>query len=394
MLEKVKTEWEKWTRLTPTNALYDRSLMWLFLGLLVIGFVAVTSASIPLGASAKYNDPFYFSVRDAAYVIASLVAFAFFVQVPSEKWEKYNVSLFVSALILLVAVLIVGRNVNGAVRWIPFGPINFQPAELAKLAVICYFSSFYVRKFDEIRTSKWGFWRPAAILALFGVLLILQPDLGSTVVLFVLTFSILFIMGARIFQFIFLGISGVLLFILLVLTSEYRLKRVTSFMDPFADVYRDGYQLANSQMAFGQGEFFGRGLGNSIQKLEYLPEAHTDFVMAVIGEEFGFVGIAIVVLLLCSLTFRALKISRESLILEQRFKGFFAFGIGVWIFIQGFVNLGVASGLLPTKGLTFPLVSYGGSSLVIMAIAIAVLVRIDHENRLERVGHTYLKEED
>lgn len=394
MLEKVKTEWDKWTRLTPTNALYDRSLMWLFLGLLVIGFVAVTSASIPLGASAKYNDPFYFSVRDAAYVIASLVAFAFFVQVPSEKWEKYNVSLFVSALILLVAVLIVGRNVNGAVRWIPFGPINFQPAELAKLAVICYFSSFYVRKFDEIRTSKWGFWRPAAILALFGVLLILQPDLGSTVVLFVLTFSILFIMGARIFQFIFLGISGVLLFILLVLTSEYRLKRVTSFMDPFADVYRDGYQLANSQMAFGQGEFFGRGLGNSIQKLEYLPEAHTDFVMAVIGEEFGFVGIAIVVLLLCSLTFRALKISRESLILEQRFKGFFAFGIGVWIFIQGFVNLGVASGLLPTKGLTFPLVSYGGSSLVIMAIAIAVLVRIDHENRLERVGHTYLKEED
>lgn len=393
MLEKVKTEWDKWTRLTPSNALYDRSLMWLFLGLLVIGFVAVTSASIPLGASAKYNDPFYFSVRDAAYVIASLVAFAFFVQVPSEKWEKYNVSLFVSALILLVAVLIVGRNVNGAVRWIPFGPINFQPAELAKLAVICYFSSFYVRKFDEIRTSKWGFWRPAAILALFGVLLILQPDLGSTVVLFVLTFSILFIMGARIFQFIFLGISGVLLFILLVLTSEYRLKRVTSFMDPFADVYRDGYQLANSQMAFGQGEFWGRGLGNSIQKLEYLPEAHTDFVMAVIGEEFGFVGITIVVLLLCSLTFRALKISRESLILEQRFKGFFAFGIGVWIFIQGFVNLGVASGLLPTKGLTFPLVSYGGSSLVIMAIAIAVLVRIDHENRLERVGHTYLKED-
>lgn len=391
---KFKDEWEKWSRLTPANALYDRTLVWLFVGLLVIGFIAVTSASIPLGASAKYNDPFFFAVRDAAYVFASLLAFAFFVQVPSEKWEKHNVILFVSALILLVAVLIFGRNINGAVRWIPLGPVNFQPAELAKLAVICYFSSFYVRKFDEIRTSKWGFWRPAAILGLFGVLLILQPDLGSTVVLFVLTFSILFIMGARIFQFIFLGIAGVLLFIVLVLTSEYRLKRVTSFMDPFADAYGDGYQLSNSQMAFGQGEFWGRGLGNSVQKLEYLPEAHTDFVMAVIGEEFGFVGIAIVVLLLCALTFRALKISREALILEQRFKGFFAFGIGVWIFIQGFVNLGVASGLLPTKGLTFPLVSYGGSSLVIMAIAIAVLVRIDHENRLERVGHAYLKDED
>lgn len=393
MLEKVKAEWEKWTRLTPTNALYDRTLIWLFVGLLVVGFIAVTSASIPLGSSAKYNDPFYFAVRDGAYVFASLVAFAFFIQVPSQKWEKYNVLLFFCALVLLVAVLIFGRNVNGAVRWIPFGPVNFQPAELAKLAIICYFSSFYVRKFEEIRTSTWGFIRPAVILALFGFLLILQPDLGSTVVLFMLTFSILFIMGAKIFQFILLGVAGIVLFVALIVTSEYRLKRVTSFMDPFADAYGDGYQLSNSQMAFGQGEFFGRGLGNSVQKLEYLPEAHTDFVMAVIGEEFGFFGIAIVVLLLCALTFRALKISRAALILEERFKGFFSFGIGIWIFIQGFVNLGVASGLLPTKGLTFPLVSYGGSSLVIMAIAVAVLVRIDHENRLAQIGHIYIKEE-
>lgn len=392
MRAKLKLEWEKWAKLTPSNALYDRTLIWLFLILLVIGFVAVTSASIPF-ASAKFKDPFYFAYRDAAYVLASLVAFAFFVQIPSEKWERHNVTLFVSALILLVAVLIFGRNVNGAVRWIPLGPINFQPAELAKLAVICYFSSFYVRKFDEIRTSKWGFWRPAAILILFVALLILQPDLGSSVVLFILTFSLLFIMGAQILQFIFLGIAGILAFIMLVLTSEYRLKRVTSFMDPFADAYGDGYQLSNSQMAFGQGEFLGRGLGNSVQKLEYLPEAHTDFVMAVIGEEFGLFGIAVIVLLLCALTLRALKISRESLILEERFKGFFAFGIGVWIFIQGFVNLGVASGLLPTKGLTFPLVSYGGSSLVIMAIAVAVLLRIDHENRLARVGHTYSKDD-
>lgn len=390
--EKFLLEWDKWTKLTPSNALYDRSLIWLFLSLLVIGFVAVTSASIPF-ATTNYQDPFHFAVRDGLYVLASLIAFAFFTRVPSEKWEKYNIVLFITALALLFAVLIFGRNVNGATRWIPLGILNFQPAELAKLAVICYFSSFYVRKFDEIRTSNWGFWRPAAVLTLFGFLLILQPDLGSTVVLFVLTFSLLFIMGARIRQFIFLGIAGVLSFILLVFTSEYRLKRVTSFMDPFADVYGDGYQLANSQMAFGQGEFWGRGLGNSIQKLSYLPEAHTDFVMAVVGEEFGFFGITVVVLLLCALTLRAMKISRESLILEERFKGFFAFGIGIWIFIQGFVNLGVASGLLPTKGLTFPLISYGGSSLVIMAIAVAVLLRIDHENRLERIGHAYTKEE-
>ena len=163
-------------------------------------------------------------------------------------------------------------------------------------------------------------------------------------------------------------------------------------MDPFADAYGSGFQLSNSQMAFGQGEFWGQGLGNSIQKLEYLPEAHTDFVMAVIGEEFGFVGILFVITLLVLLSLRALKISRESLIMEERFKGFFAFGIAMWIFLQGFVNLGVASGLLPTKGLTFPLVSYGGSSLVIMSIAIAILLRIDHENRLERVGHAHIKE--
>lgn len=390
MLDKIKTEWDKWVRLTPANSLYDRTLIWLFLGLLIIGFVMVTSASIPISTRLN-NDPFYFAVRDGIYIISSLIGCYIFVQVPVEKWEKYNVVLFFIALMFLVAVLIFGRSVNGAVRWIPLGIINFQPAELAKLAVICYFASFYVRKYDEIRTEKASFWRPAVILSVFGILLILQPDLGSTVVLFVLTFSMLFIVGAKLMQFMFLGVVGLVLFAVLILTSEYRLKRVTSFMDPFADAYGDGFQLSNSQMAFGQGEFWGQGLGNSVQKLEYLPEAHTDFVMAVIGEEFGFFGIICIVLLLVLLTIRALKISKESLVLEERFKGYMAFGIAIWIFLQGFVNLGVASGLLPTKGLTFPLISYGGSSLVIMSIAIAVLLRIDHENRAERIGHAKIK---
>ena len=392
MREKIKAEWDKWTRLTPQNALYDRTLIWLFIGLLMIGFVMVTSASIPV-STRLYQDPFHFAIRDAFYVITSILVFSFFIQIPSEKWEKNNVWFFLISLLLLVVVLIFGRNVNGATRWIPIGPINFQPAELAKLAVICYFSSFYVRKFDEIRKQKLGFLRPSAILLVFGFFLIMQPDLGSTAVLFVLTFAMLFIMGAKILQFIFLGIVGALLFALLVLTSEYRMKRVTSFMDPFADAYGDGFQLSNSQMAFGQGELLGRGLGNSVQKLEYLPEAHTDFVMAVIAEEFGFFGITIVILLLLLLTYRALMISKQSLLLESRFKGFFAFGIAIWIFLQGFVNLGVASGLLPTKGLTFPLISYGGSSLVIMSIATAILVRIDHENRLEKAGHAHLNDD-
>ncbi|MGX2955536.1 putative lipid II flippase FtsW [Ursidibacter arcticus] len=392
MRERIKQEWDKWVKLTPANSLYDRTLIWLFIGLLTIGFVMVTSASIPV-STRLYDDPFHFAIRDAFYVAISLLAFSQFIRIPSEKWEKWNVWFFMSSLLLLFLVLILGKNVNGATRWIPIGPINFQPAELAKLSVICYFASFYVRRFDEIRTQRWGFIRPFIILGMFGGLLLLQPDLGSTAVLFVLTFAMLFIMGARLFQFIVLAVVGTLLFGLLVLTSEYRIKRVTSFMDPFADAYGDGFQLSNSQMAFGQGEFWGSGLGNSIQKLEYLPEAHTDFVMAVVGEEFGLLGIIFIVLLLCVLTVRALKISKESLVLEERFKGFFAFGIAVWIFLQGFVNLGVASGLLPTKGLTFPLVSYGGSSLVIMAIAIAVLVRIDHENRLVKVGHAHLNDD-
>lgn len=391
MLEKFKTEWEKWTRLTPSNSLYDRSLIWLFLGLLVIGFVMVTSASIPVSTRLN-NDPFYFAVRDAGYLAASICAFAIAVQVPIDSWEKRNVLLFLVALACLVLVLIIGRNVNGATRWIPIGPVNFQPAELAKLAIICYFASFYVRKYDEMRSKNLSFIRPLIILCLFGVLLLLQPDLGSTFVLFMLTFAMLFIMGAKVMQFILLGAAGGLLFAFLVLTSEYRLKRVTSFMDPFADAYGDGFQLSNSLMAFGQGQFWGQGLGNSVQKLEYLPEAHTDFVMAVVGEEFGFVGVLVVVGLLILLTVRALKISKDALQLEARFRGFFAFGISTWIFLQGFVNLGVASGLLPTKGLTFPLVSYGGSSLVIMSVAIAVLVRIDHENRLAKIGHAKIKE--
>ena len=205
MLEKIKNEWVEWTRLTSTTALYDRSLVWLFLSLLVLGFVMVTSASIPVSTRLN-DDPFYFALRDGGYVIASIIACAFFVQIKIETWEKYNVYLLAISIFFLILVLGVGREINGAKRWIPLGIMNFQPAELAKLAIICYFSSFYVRKFDEIRQQNWGFLRPAMVLAIFGVLLLSQPDLGSTFVLVVLTFSMLFIMGAKIRQFVFLMI--------------------------------------------------------------------------------------------------------------------------------------------------------------------------------------------
>lgn len=393
MMENIRKEWRKWVYLTPNSSLYDRALIWLFIGLLAIGFVMVTSASIPV-SSRLNNAPFQFAIRDGLYIIASICTCAFFIQIPMSKWEKYNIPFLFISLGLLVVVLIFGRNVNGATRWIPLGVLNFQPAELAKLAVISYFSSFFVRKYDEIKNKHFSFVRPFVVLIIFSLLLLSQPDLGSTAVLFALTFAMLFIMGARLLQFFFLFVLGGFAFVFLVYTSEYRMKRMTAYLDPFADAYGDGFQLSNSQMAFGQGEFFGQGLGNSVQKLEYLPEAHTDFVMAVIGEEFGLLGILFIILLLTLLTLKAFKISRDALLLEERFKGFFAAGIALWIFLQGFVNLGVASGLLPTKGLTFPLISYGGSSLVIMSIAIAILLRIDHENRLVKIGHAQLHDDD
>ncbi|TDQ57992.1 cell division-specific peptidoglycan biosynthesis regulator FtsW [Mesocricetibacter intestinalis] len=393
-LTSIKENYRRWVTVAPNSLLYDRALLWLFILLLFIGFIMVTSASIPVGTR-LFDDPFHFAKRDALYLVLSFFACYFFLHIPMDKWEKWHVRIFFIAIILLILVAIpgIGKSVNGARRWIPIVIFNFQPAEFAKLALICFLSSYFTRRYDEVRSRKLSAAKPFIVVAVLGVFLLMQPDLGSTVVLFVITFGLLFIVGAHILQFIGLLGIGVFLFVFLVLSSAYRLKRLTGFMDPFQDPFGTGFQLSNSLMAFGRGEFWGRGLGNSILKLEYLPEAHTDFVMAIVGEEFGFVGIMIIILLLGLLVFRALKIGRESLLLEQRFKGFFAFGIGFWIFFQGFVNLGMSLGLLPTKGLTFPLISYGGSSLVIMAVSIAVLLRIDHENRLMRGGQARLRDD-
>lgn len=391
MLSRIKDGFWRWGRITPQSSLYDRTLFLLFIILLFIGFVAVTTASFTTAAK-LYNDPLYFAIRDGIYIITGLAMFFFVLQIPMEKWEKWSTWLYLIALCSLIVVLIVGRNINGATRWISLGFVNFQPAELAKLTLICYLSSFFVRKYDVVTTRQLIFIRPTIVCSILILFLLLQPDLGSSVVLFVITFGMLFIAGAKIFQFFLLIGAGASLLMFLIVISPYRMKRVTSYMDPFADAFGTGYQLSNSLMAFGNGEFFGQGLGNSILKLEYLPEAHTDFVLAIIGEEFGFIGVLVIVFLLFSLVFRALKIGKESLKLEAKFRGFFAFGIAFWIFFQGFVNLGVTIGLLPTKGLTFPLISYGGSSLIIMCIAIGILMRIDHENRLAS-GHAHLRDD-
>ena len=391
-LQNIKKNYDEWTRITPQGLLYDRALFWLFVILLLIGLVAVTSASIPY-SSRLFNDPFYFAKRDAIYVLLSLLTCYISLQISSSQWEKWHAKIFLFSVILLLLVPFIGTSVNGAKRWISLGILNFQPAEFAKLALTCFLASYFTRRYDEVRSRHVSIFKPFIVMLVLGCFLLLQPDLGSTVVLFIIMSGMLFIVGAKILQFVGLIALGGILFVWLVLTASYRLKRFIGFLEPFKDHYGTGFQLTNSLIAFGRGEITGEGLGNSIQKLDYLPEAHTDFIMAIIGEEFGFIGILIVILLLGLLIFRAMKIGRESLMLEQRFRGFFALGIGFWIFFQGFVNLGMALGMLPTKGLTFPLVSYGGSSIIIMSATIGILLRIDHENRLFRIGQARLRDD-
>lgn len=391
-LKNIKKNYDEWTRITPQGLLYDRALFWLFVILLLIGLVAVTSASIPY-SSRLFNDPFYFAKRDAIYVLLSLLTCYISLQISSSQWEKWHAKIFLFSVILLLLVPFIGTSVNGAKRWISLGILNFQPAEFAKLALTCFLASYFTRRYDEVRSRHVSIFKPFIVMLVLGCFLLLQPDLGSTVVLFIIMSGMLFIVGAKILQFVGLIALGGILFVWLVLTASYRLKRFIGFLEPFKDPYGTGFQLTNSLIAFGRGEITGEGLGNSIQKLDYLPEAHTDFIMAIIGEEFGFIGILIVILLLGLLIFRAMKIGRESLMLEQRFRGFFALGIGFWIFFQGFVNLGMALGILPTKGLTFPLVSYGGSSIIIMSATIGILLRIDHENRLFRIGQARLRDD-
>lgn len=376
---------KKWFTLTPSHLLYDRTLLWQFIGLMTIGFIIITSASIYEG-SRLYDNPFYFAVRELVYIaLACFIVFAF-VFIPVEKWEKWSPYILGITVILLIVVLIpgIGRSVNGARRWISFGFFNFQPAEFAKFAMICYLSSYFIRRYDSVREKQLSAVKPALVLIFLACFLLLQPDFGSVIVLAIIIFAMLFIVGAKLTQFFALAAVGFVAIYFLIFSSDYRLKRLTSFSNPFADPYGSGFQLSNSLIAFGRGEFFGTGLGNSIQKLEYLPEAHTDFIMSILGEEFGLLGIICVLTLFALLLFRILKIGKESLLLEQRFGGYFCFGAVAWFAFQGLYNLGMTMAVLPVKGFTFPFVSYGGSSLMISALVIAVILRIDYENRVAR----------
>ncbi|MDX2319516.1 MAG: cell division protein FtsW [Moritella sp.] len=367
------------------GAAYDRQLLLLAIVLMMVGLVMVASASLPEGI-ALGNDPFMFVKKHLTFLTVSLCAAVCVLNVPIAFFERNSVRFLFVAIALLVLVLVIGRTVNGSTRWISFGPLNMQPAEFAKFALFTYFSGYLVRQKDLLQESYKGFVNGLLVIAVISALLLFQPDFGSVMVILTTSVALLFIGGAKLVHFMALCVVAILLGVLAVILSPYRMRRITSFLDPWDDPFGSGYQLTQSLMAFGRGSFSGEGLGNSIQKLEYLPEAHTDFVFAILAEELGFIGVFIVLMLQMLLVFKALQIGRRSLEVDQSFAGFLAISIGVWFCFQTLVNVGAASGLLPTKGLTLPLVSYGGSSLLVMSCAVAVLLRIDYEYRAQKVS--------
>ncbi|CAH7478300.1 essential cell division protein FtsW [Vibrio chagasii] len=375
--------WQWLNRATP-EALYDRQLVWIALGLMLTGLVMVTSASFPI--SARLTDqPFHFMFRHAIFLLLALGVSSVILQIPMKRWFQYSMYLLGLSFFLLVVVLAVGKSVNGASRWIPLGLFNLQPAEVAKLSLFIFMAGYLVRKQDEVRKTFFGgFAKPIMVFGAFAVLLLGQPDLGTVVVMLVTLFGMLFIAGAKLSQFIALMVAGIAAVVGLIVIEPYRVRRVTSFWEPWNDPFGSGYQLTQSLMAFGRGDWMGQGLGNSIQKLEYLPEAHTDFVFAVLAEELGFVGVTLVLMLIFSLVLKAILIGKKAFEHDQVFSGYLAFGIGIWFAFQTLVNVGAASGIVPTKGLTLPLISYGGSSLIVMSVAVSMLLRIDHECRMQQ----------
>jgi cell division protein FtsW len=372
----------------PTRLLgFDQVLVCVVIALLAFGVVMVYSASVALPDSPKFARyvPTYFMSRQIFFVFGGLIAALLAVQVPLAFWEKVSPWIFVGALLLLIVVLVpfIGKGVNGAHRWIPVGPFSFQPSELAKFAIAMYAAGYMVRKM-EARENFWQAVIPMAIsLGVVGLLLLAEPDMGAFMVIATIAMGILFLGGVN--GRMFMLISAVLTsaFVLMISLSPWRRERIFAYLNPWDEKYTLGkaYQLSHSLIAFGRGEIFGQGLGGSVEKLHYLPEAHTDFLLAVIGEELGFIGVACVIFAFFWLARRVFHIGRQAIALDRVFAGLYAQGIGIWMGGQAFINMGVNLGVLPTKGLTLPLMSYGGSAIVMNLIALAVVLRVDIENR-------------
>jgi len=367
----------------PRRLTLDPWVVWPVVALLLVGLVMVASASIGV-SDREMGAPFYYFQRQLIFVGLGLVAATVAMAIPTTVWEKYSMVLLTVGIALLVLVLVpgIGHEVNGSRRWVRLGFMNFQVSELVRVLLLTYVASYAVRRADELRADFKGFIRPVAVLGGAAVLLLLEPDFGAATVLLATGVAVLFLAGARITHLLVPVVVGAAALATLAVTSPYRLRRLVAFRDPWGDPFDSGFQLVQSLIAIGRGEWVGVGLGSSVQKLFYLPEAHTDFVFAVLAEEFGFLGVVVVLSLFALLVGRALMISRNAARAGLQFQSYVAASIGIWLGLQAFVNIGVNMGLLPTKGLTLPLLSYGGSSMLVTLAWLGLLLRVHHETQM------------
>lgn len=358
----------------------DRTLIIIALSLLCLGLVMVASASITV-ADRQIGSPFYYLYRQLTAAALGVFAIILIANVRLVHWEKSGMALLGFAFFLLVLVLVpgIGKTVNGSTRWIPMGLLNLQVSELVKLFLLVYVAGYLVRHGDEVRSSVWGFIKPMVMVGLACGLLLLEPDFGASVVIMATAMGMMFLGGVRFIQFLSFLVMFGLLASLLVLSSPYRLERLTTFVNPWADPFDTGFQLTQSLIAIGSGGLTGTGLGGSVQKLFYLPEAHTDFVFAILAEELGLPGVLLVIGLFAALLLRSFSLARKAEQHGNLFSAYLAYGIGIWLGLQAFINIGVNMGVLPTKGLTLPFMSYGGSSLIVCCAAIGLLLRISYE---------------
>ena len=360
----------------------DYTLLVTSLVILALGLVMVASSSLSI-AEKNTGSAFYYLWRQMVFVGIGLVSAFFVFRTPLETWQKAGPVLVVISLVLLVLVFLpgLGKTVNGSTRWLNLGVVNLQASEVVKLFTLMYMAGYLVRHQEAVRNSIGGFIRPLVLLLFMVILLLLEPDYGAAAVLVATCMGMMWMGGVRLLQFVFLFIAVALALAILATSSPYRMERLTAFLNPWADPFNSGFQLTQALIAFGRGEWFGVGLGNSVQKLFYLPEAHTDFLFAVFAEETGLFGVTIAIALFAILIIRALLIARTAEKRERPFAAFLSYGLALWMGMQAAINIGVNMGILPTKGLTLPLMSYGGSSVVIMCIAVALLLRADYETR-------------
>ncbi|MBT0569967.1 putative lipid II flippase FtsW [Curvibacter sp. CHRR-16] len=370
----------------PAHVLgFDQALVWVTVALLLWGVVMVYSASIAMPDNPRFSNyaHTHFVMRHVLSIGVAFVACLLAYQVPMERWEQWAPWIFVGSIVLLIAVLGIGRGVNGAKRWISLGVMNFQPSELAKLGVLLYASSYMVRKM-ELKEQFFQAVAPMALaVGIVGLLLLAEPDMGAFMVIAVIAMGILFLGGVNARMFFLIAAILVVAFALMIALSPWRRERIFAYLNPWDEQFSlgKGYQLTHALIAIGRGEIFGVGLGGSVEKLHWLPEAHTDFLLAVIGEEFGLLGVLTVIVLFFWLTRRIMHIGRQAIAMDRVFSGLVAQGVGMWMGFQAFINMGVNLGALPTKGLTLPLMSYGGSAVLLNLVAITIVMRIDLENR-------------